>query len=320
GCLSSESRGGRWYYFRPQANGIVRFEVADTDPGDFDFAVWDGGLTTPPATCPPPGPPIRCSSAPLDGTTGLRVGSLEASEGSTGDKWVAPLTVTSGHVYILYITNIHATNRQFALSWTQLTDPSGNALPNLLDCTVLPVELLYLKADSRGLSIDLTWATATERNSSHFIIERSSDAIDFKPIGEMPAAGDSQQAIDYGFTDASPLNGMNYYRLQQVDRDGASVYTYVVVAMAGLDTDTPMVYPNPVKDRLLTTFNVLATGPVDVQVIDAMGRVAKQLPMNVERGRRVAEIDAQGLVPGAYLIHIVSANGELIGNTRFIKE
>ena len=62
--------------------------------------------------------------------------------------------------------------------------------------------------------MDLTWATASEKNSSHFIGERSSDNLDFVSIGRVAAANNSQYRIDYAFTDPQPMGGVNYYRLK----------------------------------------------------------------------------------------------------------
>lgn len=85
----------------------------------------------------------------------------------------------------------------------------------------LPVELLFFSGKADGTSVLLSFATATETNNDHFIIERSADARTFQSIGQVRGAGNSQERLEYHFSDENPLYGDNYYRLRQVDFDGA---------------------------------------------------------------------------------------------------
>lgn len=320
GCLSSESRGGRWFYFRPVINGNVAFAIQDVSPGDFDFAVWDGGAALPPATCPPAGPPIRCSSAPINGYTGLLNGSLETWEGVTGDSWVSPLTVTANHVYILYVTNIHAPNRQFQLAWTTLTTAGGIAAPDMLDCLVLPVELTAFDAKPHVDEVDISWATASEQSSSHFLVERSIDGQHFGVIGQVAAAGFTQGRTDYGFVDQAPLSGLNYYRLCQVDQDGTIGTSQVrVVEMDGVGGEA-VVYPNPAMDLLHVLVPTRMDQQLTLQVIDATGRCLRTRTVVADGEHYRTELDIADLAPGYYVLNILGPKGTIGGPVRFAKQ
>ena len=74
----------------------------------------------------------------------------------------------------------------------------------------------------------LSWATATETNNDHFEVERSSDAINFKTIKEIPGAMNSLETKKYVYVDSNPEPGINYYRLKQVDLDGTYKYAPIV--------------------------------------------------------------------------------------------
>lgn len=107
-------------------------------------------------------------------------------------------------------------------------DPCGTTLGEVEDYPViissgvgLPVELLYFTGHVNGRNSELFWTTTTELSSSHFIVERSIDGMLWNSIGEIEAAGNSQEPIDYSFTDFKPNSGVNYYRLKQVDIDGS---------------------------------------------------------------------------------------------------
>lgn len=93
---------------------------------------------------------------------------------------------------------------------------------NLL-CTVelitLPVKLLYFTAENINGKLTLLWSTAIEINNLGFVIERSTDLSLWKNIGFIEGNGYSNTIINYDFVDDSPINGINYYRLKQIDNN-----------------------------------------------------------------------------------------------------
>lgn len=94
------------------------------------------------------------------------------------------------------------------------------ALINNLLCSPLPVELLFFSAEPTGDRVHTRWATASEFNSAMFFVERAGVDGAFMTNGQLPAAGFSQQRIDYVWTDPEPLPGLSYYRLREQDLDG----------------------------------------------------------------------------------------------------
>ena len=86
----------------------------------------------------------------------------------------------------------------------------------------LPVELTAFTAVAQGPgTVRLAWATATERNSARFEVERSPDGRGFTRIGTVAAAGSSRRPRTYELLDAQlPVGAARlYYRLKQVDSD-----------------------------------------------------------------------------------------------------
>jgi hypothetical protein len=88
--------------------------------------------------------------------------------------------------------------------------------------TPLPVELLYFKGTSISRHNVLTWATASENNSSHFDILTSTDGLSWKSIGIVSAAQNSTSTLAYSIVDNLPNLAINYYKLTQYDLDGKS--------------------------------------------------------------------------------------------------
>ncbi len=90
--------------------------------------------------------------------------------------------------------------------------------------SALPVTMIYM--DGRNipeLGNMIEWSTATEQNSSYFEVQISVDGSEYRSIGQVPAAGNSNTKQDYKWVDNGPLaNAFNYYRLLQYDIDGAN--------------------------------------------------------------------------------------------------
>ncbi|CAB4160103.1 CUB domain [uncultured Caudovirales phage] len=84
----------------------------------------------------------------------------------------------------------------------------------------LPVELLYFEGVKYPTFNSLKWATASESNSSHFVIEKSTDGLIWLATATKPAAGNSIEKLNYFYIDNINYFGLTYYKLIQYDIDG----------------------------------------------------------------------------------------------------
>jgi len=118
---------------------------------------------------------------------------------------------------------------------------------------VLPVDLISFEGEVKGQNIKLFWRTASEINTSHFVIERSTDGINYDSIGYQESTGGLNTITDYEMIDMAPLIGINYYRLKIIDIDG-SMSNSPIIALPFDSTTRPAdkwkklkMYPNPTK-------------------------------------------------------------------------
>jgi hypothetical protein len=172
----------------------------------------------------------------------------------------------------------------------------------------LPVTLTGLRAkyNENNNQVAVTWTTATESNSKEFVVERSSNGVDFTPIGTVAAAGNSNRLINYSFTDVRPLSGNNFYRLHQVDLDGRAQNSPVVkvVISQGLYVSFG---PNPA--RQFVTINIENNrGPVAVQLTDLNGRVIQQRNLPATAAQTI-QLPVSQLPKGIYLLKVTSTEG-----------
>lgn len=103
---------------------------------------------------------------------------------------------------------------------------------NLIDITLLPITFIdfsgTLQNNNLKKNILLKWSTSDEINNCCFNIEKSSDAITFSTIGILDADTVASVIHHYEFIDLNPLNGNNYYRLKQSDKNGAFTYSNTI--------------------------------------------------------------------------------------------
>ncbi|OHX66934.1 hypothetical protein NH26_11550 [Flammeovirga pacifica] len=117
----------------------------------------------------------------------------------------------------------------------------------ILEDDDLPVKLISFNAKKQRNNVLLTWSTASELNASHFTVQKSTDRSRWEDIGEVDAHGNSNTKIDYSFTD-NYLGQSSYYRLHQVDFDGASEYFGpLYVNMGNEEQFKVIIMPNPVQ-------------------------------------------------------------------------
>jgi hypothetical protein len=115
------------------------------------------------------------------------------------------------------------------------------------DEQTLPVELLYFKGENFEEYNLLEWATASEVNSDMFILERSRDGVNFEEMTRLKSQGYSFVETYYSYDDYSAENGINYYRLKQVDFDGTSEI-FEIISINNESDAKIQVYPNPTDD------------------------------------------------------------------------
>ncbi len=181
---------------------------------------------------------------------------------------------------------------------------------NLPSIAVIPVELLSFDAyllDNKN--VPLKWSTASERNADYFSIEKSTDGKTFNFIGQVKAAGLSNQKNDYHYTDFDDSdNKILYYRLKQVDNDGAFVYSKTISVVKKGEKTPYVVYPNPAK----TTLTIDGLTPVKtVRIYNTQGMLLKTISDS--------KINVSDFAAGLYFLNIENTEGG-ISQIKFIKE
>ncbi|RQO31412.1 hypothetical protein DBR32_05465 [Taibaiella sp. KBW10] len=182
--------------------------------------------------------------------------------------------------------------------------------------TPLPVQLLSFTGNRKEAQNVLSWTTAMEHNNRGFEVLYATDGINYQPIGfvnTLAKDGHSVQQLAYTFAH-STTHAKSYYKLNQVDVDGAKTQSGVVVINNGNAADAISVFPNPAKGgtvqvRFANTTDALIT------VVDATGKVI--LSENMRNADRYT-LEVGNLSAGTYLIHVSGSTGNVFEG-KFIK-
>lgn len=137
-------------------------------------------------------------------------------------------------------------------------------------CLLLPIELTDFTGSQQGHAVKLEWTTASELNNDKIIIERSNNGDDFDAIGIISGAGTSEIEHDYQFLDQTPTAGLNYYRLKQIDFDGASEYSHMIVVDVSGEASLLTIFPNP-TNGMCSIMNTADAS--EVMIINDLGEV-----------------------------------------------
>lgn len=171
---------------------------------------------------------------------------------------------------------------------------------------LLPITLLSFDGEKVDERVELHWQTGSESNNDRFEVLRTNDEglvrDDWETIGEVDGAGNSHTLREYGFEDRNPGNGMNYYRLRQVDDDGTETTDPKMVAVSFDREDAFVAYPNPVEPG--TSFGIEGGEFESVRASDLSGR---EVSLSSDGNKRFV-LDAPS---GVYLLSVYRANSPL---------
>jgi hypothetical protein len=108
----------------------------------------------------------------------------------------------------------------------------------------LPVELLDFNAEKIENNIRISWGTASEKNVSHFIVEKSKDAFNWEYLGFKSATGNSSSYQMYQLYDTDLNVAIVYYRLKEIDFDGREYQSQIVAVDANSAKKKPIKFLN----------------------------------------------------------------------------
>ncbi len=193
--------------------------------------------------------------------------------------------------------------------------PSSRGVLNFSQ-SAFPITLYAFEGELKGERVLLSWQTETEENNDFMAVEHSTDARRFTEIGRVKGAGTTTERQSYTLWHDTPQPGLNYYRLRQVDFDGAIEYHGPVAIEYKGKEPRLEIYPSPVAEQLVIEMPITAEQGGELLICDINGRPALRLA--TAPGFRRQSIDVTSLPPGHYFLQWRPERGDILTN-RFVK-
>ena len=94
----------------------------------------------------------------------------------------------------------------------------------------LPIELISFTATLKSGFVYVKWITGSETNVNYFILERSADGFtkEYIQLHRETSRGNTPFTNIYEFLDKTAEEGINYYRIKEVDYNGNEHYYYPI--------------------------------------------------------------------------------------------
>ncbi len=194
------------------------------------------------------------------------------------------------------------------------------------DGGTLPVELTFFKAEKISeTGVLLRWQTASELNNDYFEVQVAKDietlrSERFETIEKVEGHGTTAATQNYSFTHYMDARfGEYYYRLKQVDYDGAFEYSDIVSVRFEKNIKSYTLYPTLVKGNTIALdLDAKQKSTADIRLIDLSGQLMKEYNIAIQKGAQTLQLELpDGLETGTY--HLITKVGINIITRKFMK-
>jgi hypothetical protein len=213
--------------------------------------------------------------------------------------------LTVGNQYLLMIDGNAGDGCEFTISgWTA----TG----------ILPIELVQFDGSVEEFFNELTWQTASEDNNDYFEINHSADGQVYKTVGTIDGAGTTTETHRYSFDHYGAPEGLNYYQLTQVDKDGRKSNSKIIALYRKTATTGLVgIFPNPTNAATTLVIQTTKTEDMQLSVIDPFGQLVFSSDYALVKGSNEIQLHTETWADGMYTIS--TKIGNTIQHQRLIK-
>jgi len=173
----------------------------------------------------------------------------------------------------------------------------------------LPVMFADVKGYQKSNGVQIEWSNLTERDLTSYIVERSSNGLNYSEIAQQAPRSNYNDKQSYVAFDATPAMGTNYYRVKVLEINGKVIYSKVIRVDIAKAAQGFSLYPNPVKGNVVSVSINNNAGQYAVRVSTNSGQQVYSGKLNHQGGSMTQTIELPSSVkPGVYNIVISGDN------------
>ncbi len=229
---------------------------------------------------------------------------------STQNRYKIP-SFNSANLYVFTVNNGH-TSFSFQYAYLDSALQLGNVgTYSVTGFGPLPLKLISFENKTVGNQTTVKWTTTNEQNLDRYVLEKSTDMINWTSISEQLAMNNGSVTNSYNCNDLISA-GNNYYRLRSVNMDGTEEFSKVLNVFSGQAVGIS-IYPVPATSVL----NISVSETATVRVFDATGKMV--LDAGMVLGGKGNTLNIEQLSSGMYSIELTTATARtmhpiVIGN------
>jgi hypothetical protein len=172
----------------------------------------------------------------------------------------------------------------------------------------LPISLTSFNIIQKENVVKIKWETISEKNNDYFTIEKTKDGINYEFVSKIKAAGNHNGTLSYETEDFRPYDGLSYYRLLQIDRNGKQIsYPLQSISFKNKEAFDFQVYPNPIskKDNLHIEIKDQLNQEASITILNILGQPLKIENRNLKNQNEIINLNLHSeLSNGIYIVQI----------------
>lgn len=184
--------------------------------------------------------------------------------------------------------------------------------------SVLPISFTSFAVLYENPNANLTWSVIESDGFSHFVVQRSTNGVDFIDIEVVFSGGASFSTYTRKDKNITGAADTYYYRIKGIDKSGSVSYSQTRMLLLGKEDSRAQinVYPNPVKDELNVVLPLGWRGKdVIIEVVSLGGNVVSKTQFTNKGQTKTIHI---GFLPKGFYILKVRGGQEIL-HQRIIK-
>lgn len=169
----------------------------------------------------------------------------------------------------------------------------------------LPVNFQSFYVTRQGSNNQLSWSTSEELNNNYYAVEKSTDARTWKQVAVVMGAGTSSLVNKYAYSDKNNTDAVVYYRIRQVDMNGAAFYS-AIRFLRNENSQVTNIFASSNK-TITIDFNSDVKDNVSIQLINMSGQVIVRKDFNQASYRLTVNAISAG--SGVYVVRVSDSKG-----------
>jgi hypothetical protein len=169
----------------------------------------------------------------------------------------------------------------------------------------------FLLAPTNNGMVLINWTTIPEPKQYMYSVEHSGDGKAWDVITTVMGKGNPNGTNDYTYTDETPINGMNFYRIKRSGANNPDAFSEIKSIDISMTVNESMtIRPNPVIDNLHIHNAMKYDNDVVVTLLDTNGKTLDVVTIPSGTNQQL-NLPMTNLPQGIYLVRVNFGNGQL---------